>query len=57
MNSKGSNIRKIFHILVNTILKREISRNNNLEKKHRQGYQSKPVQREEVGAWEKEQIW
>ena len=28
-----------------------------LERKHREGYKRKPVKREELGDWEKEQVW
>jgi metal-responsive CopG/Arc/MetJ family transcriptional regulator len=28
-----------------------------LERKHRDGYQRHPVRREELGLWEKEQVW
>ena len=32
-------------------------RTRKLEKKHRQGYEKKPVQPGEFDAWEKEQVW
>lgn len=28
-----------------------------LEQRHRDGYQKKPVQSDEFGGWEKEQVW
>ncbi len=30
---------------------------NELERKHREGYRRKPVEREEFGDWEAEQVW
>jgi metal-responsive CopG/Arc/MetJ family transcriptional regulator len=30
---------------------------NELEQKHREGYKSKPVKREEFGVWEAGQVW
>ena len=32
-------------------------RTKELENKHRQGYERKPVKRGEFDAWEKEQVW
>jgi metal-responsive CopG/Arc/MetJ family transcriptional regulator len=28
-----------------------------LERKHKEGYQKKPVKKDEFGAWEREQVW
>jgi len=35
----------------------EKARNDQLERKHREGYRRKPVKRGEFGDWESEQVW